>query len=239
MMASKSTSVFNESNEGKEGAKIEWARWSWNPVTGCNHGCTYCYARDIAARFYPQGFKPTFHANRLNAPVNSKPPKKINSLSDKNVFVCSMGDLFGKWVPKKWIDRVLGICAKSPQWNYLLLTKNPERYLEFVFPENVWVGATIDVKDRLDSTRQIFMKIKAPVKFVSFEPLEEDMGVPNLSMFDWVIIGGRSRSTKMPAGQPEWIWVENLLIAARKSNCKVYFKPNLLSRPKEYPKEDI
>ena len=127
--------------------KIDWATMSWNPVTGCRHGCPYCYARRTATRFnagledpaplagglhmlpekikatpYPYGFEPTLHRYRLGQPQNTKEPQ--------TVFVCSMADLFGRWVPTSWIVEVLDACRKAPQHRYLFLTKNPARYLE-------------------------------------------------------------------------------------------------------------
>ena len=102
---------FNET----KGDGISWAGWSWNPVTGCEHDCTYCYARDIAlnprfADAYPVGFDPIFHPERLDAPTNTKPADGANG----RVFVCSMADLFGRWVPDEWIDRVLRACEAAP-----------------------------------------------------------------------------------------------------------------------------
>ena len=87
--------VFNRTNES-----IEWAVWTWNPVTGCKHGCPYCYARDIARRFYPPeiGFNPRFWPERLSAPQNTPVPKSTE-LKDRLVFTCSMADLFGDWCP--------------------------------------------------------------------------------------------------------------------------------------------
>ena len=92
----KAKSKFNITNDN-----IEWARYTWNPVTGCLHDCNYCYARDIANRFYKH-FKPEFHEHRLEAPQNTKRRK---DLPDK-VFVCSMADLFGEWVKKSWIQEI-------------------------------------------------------------------------------------------------------------------------------------
>lgn len=228
-----SKSVFNESNDN-----IEWSIWTWNPVTGCKHGCDYCYAEGIANRFYAQKFEPTFYENRLSAPLNSKIPEKYNNHPGKqNVFVCSMADLFGDWVDESWINRVLEVCEKTPQWNYLFLTKNPKRLLDYSFPKNSWVGTTVDIKARLKHALEIMPQVDAPIKFISFEPLLEDMGEPNLSFIDWIIIGGQSGDTSrgIPPKQPKWKWVESLLMAARKADVKVYFKPNLLVRPKEYP----
>ncbi|MBF0524736.1 MAG: DUF5131 family protein [Deltaproteobacteria bacterium] len=90
-----SKQTFNATNDN-----IEWAKWTWNPVTGCLHGCKYCYARDIANRFFGEyKFSPHFYPERLSAPANTTiPVKRINEPGIKNVFVCSMADLFGEWV---------------------------------------------------------------------------------------------------------------------------------------------
>src|SRR5215831_10653251 len=85
---------------------IEWARWSWNPVTGCEHNCPYCYARDFAERFYPQGFVPTIHLDRFSAPYRKVPLEAATDISFRNIITCSMADLFGQWVPKEWIEAV-------------------------------------------------------------------------------------------------------------------------------------
>lgn len=238
-----SHATFNKTNDN-----IEWAQWTWNPVTGCKHGCPYCYARDIAERFYPQKFEPTFHENRLSAPFNTKQPSNP-TIGERNVFVCSMADLFGDWVPQEWIDKVLDVCRKTPQWNYLFLTKNPKRYIGIEWPDNAWVGTTADTEKRLDAALDIFKQIKAPVRFLSCEPLKENIasGVKDLSCVDWLIIGGQSKTTGEPAFQPEWVWVENLMVNARRGirqhsinplvryQTRIYFKPNLTVVPKEYP----
>jgi protein gp37 len=223
--------TFNRTNDN-----IEWAFWSWNPVTGCKHGCDYCYARDIANRFYPEKFEPTFHPERLAAPANTKPI--IGDLiGGRNVFVCSMADLFGKWVPRKWIDAVFEQVIAAPQWNFLFLTKFPQRLCEFEWPENAWCGTTVDTQARVKNAEQSFQKIKAKVKWLSCEPMMERLTFENLKMFDWLVIGGASESTQTPAFQPKWEWVEHLMSQARKAGCRIYFKPNLTVRPKEYPEQ--
>ena len=166
--------------------KIDWCDSTWNPVTGCLHGCEYCYARGIASRFstcwdkmtddkvvvldekiygeedekalpYPYGFKPTLYRYRLNEYQNKK---------GRNIFVCSMADLFGKWVPDDWKIEVLEACRKAPQHNYLFLTKDPigysiwntENHPHFtdddVFTENMWLGVTYTGKERLEGHYQ-------------------------------------------------------------------------------------
>ena len=224
------TSKFNQTNDN-----IEWARWSWNPVTGCKHDCKYCYARDIATRFFKEGFTPTFRPERLSAPKNTIVPN-TEDIGLHNVFVCSMADLFGAWVPQEWIDAVLKSVRENPQWTFLFLTKNPSRLVGINFPKNSWVGTTVDIQKRVAPAEEAFKKIKAPVKFLSCEPLLEKLTFKDMSMFDWIIIGGRSGSSGMPEGQPEWGWVEILIEKARRSGLSIYFKPNLMVRPKEYPK---
>ena len=222
------------------GDGIDWARWSWNPVTGCLHNCPYCYARDIANRYNintHDNFEPTFHPDRLNAPKNTKIPKgRENEPGIRNVFTVSMGDLFGRWVPLNWIDQVFQMIQENPQWNFILLTKNPRRYFDFEFPPNCWIGATADTQERADIALDVFGKLNVPnIKFLSCEPLSEFIWLKHLR-FNWLIIGGRSRSTGRPAMQPKWEWVESLLRQARKFDIPVYFKPNLIVRPKEHPK---
>jgi protein gp37 len=155
-----------------------------------------------------------------------------------NVFVCSMADLFGDWIPNEWIDSVFESIRKAPDWwNFILLTKNPARYLEVDIPKNCWVGATATNQKEMDKAISAYTKLrnKIPnVLFVSCEPLMGPIST-DLSCLDWIIIGGRRKSRRMPEGQPKWEWVENLLHDSRKFDIKIYFKTNLTVRPEEFP----
>jgi len=236
VVAAESKAQFNRTNDN-----IEWAKWSWNPVTGCKHACPYCYAEDIANRFFKEKFEPTYRPERLSAPVNTPFPEEASKtdIGEKNVFVCSMADLFGEWVPNEWINAVLESVTNNPKWNFLFLTKNPKRLLDFAFPKNAWVGTTVDIQSRVGVAEDVFKQIDASVKFLSCEPMLEELTFSDISMFDWVIIGGSSGNHRTPASQPEWKWVEKLLNQIRGANIRVYFKPNLTTRPREYPGEDI
>lgn len=223
--------VFNRTNE-----MVDWAWWTWNPVTGCEHSCIYCYALYYTNRFYPEKFAPTFHPERLKAPHNTPlPPEAATDIGARNVFVCSMADLFGKWVPQEWIDAILDEVRAAPQWNFLFLTKFPQRLAEIQWPENAWVGTTVDAQYRVEIAEKAFRKVEASVKWLSCEPLRERLTFSSLAMFDWVVLGGQSASSQAPAFQPPWEWVAHLMQQVWEAGCLLYWKPNLLTRPQEYP----
>jgi len=149
---------------------------TWNPVVGCLHNCSYCWARRLAEtklkniERYKDGFKPKLVEKELS--------KRFHK---QNVFVSDMGDLFGKWVPAEWITKVIDAVKKSPTSNFLFLTKNPARYFEFLklYPENVVLGATIEtnrdndfsdspsIVERFKAMRELPFKNKV----VSVEPI--------------------------------------------------------------------
>lgn len=242
--------------------KIEWADSTWNPVTGCLHGCEYCYARRIAERWgtlfkkpqpedegltflpdeperfyeldepvrnedgkaepYPANFYPTLHKYRLNQLQKWVKPQ--------NIFVCSMADLFGDWVPDDWIMRVFDACCDAPRHRYLFLTKNPARYDKLaragMLPrrDNFWYGSTLDsMKSRrypgriLDHT------------FVSIEPLTErmDVGLGSFGGDEWIIIGAETGNRKGKV-IPEKEWVDTICTAADLTHAAVFMKDSLI-----------
>lgn len=232
-----SSKQFNATNDN-----VEWARWTWNPITGCLHGCDYCYARDIAARFFPQKFETSMYPNRIRAPKNTQPTKEYGG--DK-VFVCSMADLFGKWVPQEWIEAVINQAVLNPQWTFLFLSKFPVRMAEFTYPDNVWLGTTVDRQYAVQRAESAFRKIKASgfkgVCWLSCEPMLERLTFSSMNMFDWAVIGGASKSTQTPEYHPPFDDIVYLYQQARQSGCKVYMKTNLIpgmaddQRIREYP----
>lgn len=230
--------AFNQ----QKNESIEWAQWSWNPVTGCLHNCPYCYARDIAlsermqqASLYPNGFDPTFRSLSLNGPKNTKVPKEAaTDTRYRNVFTCSMADLFGRWVPVEWINAVMMAARGNPQWNFLFLTKFPQRLAEIEIPDNAWMGTTVDMQARVKNAEKAFEKVNGGVKWLSVEPMIEPLKFERLDLFDWVVIGGASSSSKTPAWRPPFEWVYDLVSQARDAGCKVYMKSNLFGLQKDF-----
>ncbi len=239
---------FNQTS----GDGISWAQWSWNPVTGCLHGCDYCYARALAtsdrlSAGYPAGFTPLFHHERLDAPAHTRiPAAHADDPAWKRVFVCSMADLYGRWVPDEWIGRVHASMLASPQWQYILLTKFPGRYPGLKIPEGAWVGTSVDEQKRVRLAEDAFRQLPdGVVKWLSLEPLKEDLRFTDLSVFDWVVIGAQTATDqpdgRVPAFAPPFEWVARITAQAREAGCRVHFKPNLINGkpgmqfPDEYP----
>lgn len=259
--------------------KIDWCDSTWNPVTGCLHGCEYCYARGIAKRFggandgetsyegealwtfegeengqnhvldypykwysddgstvrnapYPFYFDPTLHRYRLNDYIGKK---------GRNIFVCSMADLFGDWVPDSWIEEIFKACEKAPQHNYLFLTKNTKRYEKIpdrYMPPNMWFGwsQTGPMGNKCDFSTHHSIKT-----FISIEPLLEPFKEFHIKGIDWVIIGAETGRRKNKV-VPERKWIEDIVNECRKSDIPVFMKSSLADiwgEPliQEFPKE--
>lgn len=208
-------------------SKIEWTDATWNPVTGCTKisaGCAHCYAETMTRRLtamgvdkYRDGFKVAIHEDALNEPKKWRKPRTI--------FVCSMSDLFHKDVPFEFVDKVMQVIKETPQHRYQLLTKRAERMEEYFrtreVSENVWLGVTVEVqssKPRMDSLRAIN---NAPIKFLSCEPLLEDLGELDLTGIDWIIVGGESGRQARPMKEQ---WVMNIKAQCEAAGKAFFFK---------------
>lgn len=206
--------------------KIEWTDKTWNPVTGCTKismGCTNCYAEVMARRLkamgvekYKHGFDLTLHEDTLNEPLKWMKPHKI--------FVCSMSDLFHESIPNDFICKVMTVIEKTPLHRYQLLTKRAERMSEYFssyfVPNNVWLGVTVECKSskkRIDYLRNI----NAPLKFLSCEPLLEDLGKLDLSNIDWIIVGGESGKKARPMKSE---WALSIMNQSKEQHSAFFFK---------------
>ena len=207
--------------------KIEWTDESWNPTTGCtkvSSGCKFCYAETMANRLeamgtpgYENGFKFSLMPERLKQPFRKKKPTKD--------CVNSMSDLFHEEMPEEFLNKIFDVIEKTPQHIYQILTKRDKRMAEYFknksVPKNVWLGVTSEnIKDglpRIDSLRNI----DATVKFLSIEPLLEDLGEINLKGIHWVIVGGESghKARKMEEG-----WAINIKEQCEKADIPFFFK---------------
>lgn len=191
-------------------SRIEWTEQTWNPTVGCTKispGCKNCYAEAMARRLkaigvrgYENGFRLTLMPTRLNQPLERSKPTVY--------FVNSMSDLFHEKVPFDYIRQVFDVMARAPQHTFQVLTKRAERMAEFcrgaAVPPNVWLG--VSVENRKYGLRRIpaLRSIDAPVRFLSIEPLLEDLGSFDLTGIHWVIVGGESGRKARPM-RPEWV----------------------------------
>lgn len=256
-------------------SKIDWTDYSWNPVTGCRHNCPYCYARTMSKRFsgdvrlnkaatdqyeydkerdlyilekpfisradralnYPFGFEPTLHKYRFDMPKKLKTSKKI--------FVGSMTDLFGDWVPDEWIKMVFRACEEAPQHRYLFLTKNPKRYIELAEKQilrtgdNYWYGTTTTIPDD-----EFFWHDQLNT-FVSIEPILEPWPTVTdedvVKKVDWIIIGAETGNRKDKV-IPKKEWITNLIKQGKAVGTPVFLKDSLIELMgknfiQEYPEE--
>ncbi len=219
---------------------IEWCDYTWNPVTGCLHGCPYCYARKIAERFkgskaWPQGFEPMLHQDRLDAPRHVGRRYYNPMPKGSTIFVCSMADLFGDWVPARWIWDVFEAMDTTPRHTYIMLTKNPVRMATFApergdqprgIKENWWFGASVTCREDTRRIDNLQNRMMGSNRFISFEPLLSDPGPLDLTGIKQVIIGAQTH----PDQHVGLEWVLKIGEAADRAGAKVFMKDSLAGR---------
>lgn len=193
---------------------IEWTDATWNPVRGCvkiSPGCKHCYAETFAERFrgvkghpYEQGFDLRLVPEKLFDPLLWRSPKLV--------FVNSMSDLFQEGVPEEYIEIVARVMATANWHTFQILTKRAERLEKLLTRKITWAGARdniwwgVSVEDRKYGLPRIDHLRVAPakVRFLSIEPLLEDLGEFDLSGISWVIVGGESGPGARPM-RKEWV----------------------------------
>lgn len=206
---------------------IEWTEQTWNPVTGCTKisaGCKHCYALTMSRRLqamgvrgYEGGFAVACHEDRLRQPLRRKAPTMY--------FVNSMSDLFHAKVPFTFIDAVMQTIADTPQHTYQILSKRPAEMRKYFshrpVPDNVWLGVSVENQRHGVPRIGILRGIDATVRFLSAEPLLEDLGALDLSGIHWVIVGGESGHGARPMQRQ---WVESIKKQCRAHKTKFFFK---------------
>ena len=206
---------------------IEWTEQSWNPVTGCTKvsaGCKYCYAEVMARRLqamgvagYEDGFSVRCHENRLNRPLLRRKPTVY--------FVNSMSDLFHPQVSFSFIERVMETIGRTPRHTYQILTKRPKIMAQYFstrsVPSNAWLGVSVENQRHGLHRIDVLRAINAKIRFLSCEPLLEDLGTMDLSSIDWVIVGGESGPKSRPMDAR---WIANIKRQCRMAGARFFFK---------------
>jgi protein gp37 len=221
------------------GTSIEWTDATWNPVSGCSkiaRGCDNCYAERFAERFrgvrghpFENGFDLTLRPHKLREPLSWRAPRRI--------FVNSMSDLFHKEVPREFVDRVFDTMEQANWHVFQVLTKRSSlmrsyvnaRYLGRAAPPHIWIG--VSVEDRRALTRLTHLRqTRASTRFISFEPLLEDLRDVDLAGIQWAIAGGES-GPRARSVLPEWI--RSIRDQCRSQGVAFFFKQWGGRTPKE------
>lgn len=219
--------------------QIEWTDATWNPVAGCSlasAGCKNCYAMHMARRLEAMGvdkYKGLTQKRGGNVTWNGKVKEDKNSLlvpykwkKPSKIFVNSMSDLFHDSVSEEFILAVWNVMGDTQHHNYQILTKRPERMRKIVSNRikkilpNVWLGTSVEnseVSDRIDHLRMT----PAAIRFISFEPLIESVGLVNLENIHWAIVGGESGNKARPVKEE---WIEEIQEQCSSSKTAFFFK---------------
>lgn len=208
-------------------SKIEWTEQTWNPTIGCTKvspGCKNCYAETMALRLqamgvrgYENGFQLALMPERLMEPLARSKPTVY--------FVNSMSDLFHEKVSFGYINRVFDVMSRARQHTFQVLTKRAERMAEFcrttTVAPNVWLGVSVENRKYGVPRIDVLRGIDAEVRFLSVEPLLEDVGRINLAGIHWVIVGGESGRKARPMKAE---WVDNIKLQCDRNDVAFFFK---------------
>jgi protein gp37 len=217
---------------------IEWTDATWNPVSGCTKispGCDHCYAERIAERFrgvhghpFERGFDLTLRPHKLLEPLSWRRPRRV--------FVNSMSDLFHKEIPRDFVDRVFATMEQAHWHVFQVLTKRSslmrryinERYASRRAPTHIWLGVSIENRQALVRLKHL-RQANATIRFLSLEPLLEDLGVLDLNGISWAIAGGESGPQARPIDRD---WVRRIRDQCRAADVAFFFKQWGGIRPK-------
>lgn len=212
-------------------SKIEWTDATWNPVRGCTKvspGCAHCYAKTFSERFrgipghpFEHGFELRLVPEKLGDPIGWATPRRI--------FVNSMSDLFHQRVPDAYIGQVARVMSVANWHTYQVLTKRPERMQRLLSSKlsssarqsNIWWGVSVEDRKHGLPRVEVLRKTPAAVRFLSVEPLLEDLGEINLSGIDWVIVGGESGPGARPMKES---WVRSVRDQCTAAGVPFFFK---------------
>lgn len=212
-------------------SSIEWTDATWNPTRGCTKisaGCKNCYAETLAERFrgvpnhpFEFGFDLKLIPEKLYDPIKWQTPKKI--------FVNSMSDLFHKDIPDDYIYKVFSIMKIADWHTYQVLTKRPERMKkmfdstlsEFSNLSHIWLGVSVENRKQGIPRINLLRNTNVSIRFLSIEPLLEDLGILDLKNMNWVIVGGESGNHARPM---EESWVISIQKQCQKAKVPFFFK---------------
>lgn len=209
-------------------SRIEWTESTWNPVVGCTKlsaGCKHCYAETMARRLQAMGVPGYEHGFRKVRTLPDRLEEPLRRAKPTVYFVNSMSDLFHVQVPDEFIHRVFDTMEAASRHTFQVLTKRAERIEAFtrVRPaaSNVWLGVSVENRrhgvPRIDHLR----RAAAATKFLSVEPLLEDLGELDLAGIDWVIVGGESGHGARPM---KIEWVRRIQEQCREQRIDFFFK---------------
>jgi protein gp37 len=224
---------------------IAWTNFSSNPIhfiiretgkrgwlcTKVSKGCTNCYSETINKRY---GNKLDYNQVSLGKGdwvLYEKEFREWTKMETPSmIFVCDMTDFFHPEIPDRFREKIFDAMNSAPWHTFQVLTKRPEEALRYFgerndrdvwsFPENLWLGTSVEGLDYVDRI-DILRKIPVQVRFLSFEPLLEDIGEVDLSGIDWIIVGAESGALRRPFN-PDWAY--SLLAQARQQGVKFFFK---------------
>lgn len=209
-------------------SRIEWTEQTWNPVVGCTKlsaGCKHCYAETMAKRLQAMGTPGYEHGFKKIRLLPGRLSEPLMRVKPTIYFVNSMSDLFHDDVPVWFIEQVFETMRRAPQHTFQVLTKRAERMAEVLadkdIPDHVWLGTSVENKRHGVPRIAHLQQTPAKTRFLSVEPLLEDIGSIDLAGISWVIVGGESGPKARPMN-PQW--ARNVQSQCEQAGVSFFFK---------------